>query len=340
MTGAPTDRTERVAALDVLRGFALLGILGANVPLFDMANLTEAETAFDDLVVGWRGAPFLAWVLVLVLNKMMAVFSMLFGAGVLLVVDNLDRKGLPVLGVHYRRNLLLLGIGLAHSALWFGDILVVYGLCALVLYPLRRLAVGALVGSAAAVWVLAFVVDGGSVEEYVVRALAMMLAGMALYRTGIILGRRPVDWYRRRATLLLGIGLPVVAAGWVAFEDGDAAAHVNNAAVPFVAVGYVCLVMAVCGAGRLPRLRARLAAAGQLALTNYLMQTVLGMSLLAVLNEVRGERVDAFWMMVVMVAVWAVQLAWSAPWLQRFRFGPVEWAWRSATYGQRQPFRG
>jgi len=40
------------------------------------------------------------------------------------------------------------------------------------------------------------------------------------------------------------------------------------------------------------------------------------------------------------VAVWAVQLAWSAPWLQRFRFGPVEWAWRSATYGRRQPFRG
>ncbi len=337
MTGAPTGRTERIAALDVLRGFALMGILAANVPLFDLDDMSAADAAFDDLVVGWWGAPFMAWLLVVVVNKMMAVFSMLFGAGVLLVVDNLDRKGVPAAGVHYRRNLLLLGIGLAHSVLWFGDILTVYGLCALVLYPLRRLPVPALIGSAAVVWALAFVVESGSADEFVVRALAMMLAGMALYRTGVITGARSVEWYRRRAIWLLAVGLPVAAVAW-AFDD-DVAVHVNNLAVPIVAIGYVCLVMAVCGTGRLPRVRARLAAAGQLALTNYLLQTVLGMAGLGVVDRLTGERADACWMMVVMLAVWSVQLAWSAPWLRRFRFGPVEWAWRSATYARRQPFR-
>ncbi len=337
MTGGPTARSERITAIDVLRGFALLGILGANVPLFGLADSSAIDAAFDDLEVGWTGAPFRAWLLVVVLNKMMAVFSMLFGAGVLLVVDNVERRGGSALGLHYRRNLLLLAIGLAHGALWFGDILTVYGACALVLYPLRRLPVPALFGGAGAIWALAFVVGTGSDEQYVVRALAMMLAGMALYRTGVITGARPTDWYRRWAVRTLSVGLSVVAVGW-SFDE-DVAVHVNNIAVPAVAFGYVCLVMAVCGAGRLPRVRGRLAAAGQMALTNYLMQSVLGLAALAVLDDWRGERVDALWMMVVMLAIWVVQLAWSDAWLRRFRFGPVEWLWRSATYRRFQPLR-
>ena len=88
-----------------------------------------------------------------------------------------------------------------------------------------------------------------------------------------------------------------------------------------------------------PRAQARLAAAGQMALTNYLMQTVLGMLSIGALNHLRGERVTAFWMMLATFTIWAVQLAWSAPWLRVFRFGPAEWAWRSATYRKVQRFR-
>ncbi len=334
----PVGRGDRIVAIDVLRGFALLGILGANIAVFDVDGLDGVSSAFDGLVVGAAGAPFLAFMLVLVLNKMMAVFSMLFGAGVLLVVGNLEQKGRSALGIHYVRNLLLMVIGLAHSWLWFGDILLVYGFCALLLYPLRRLGVPALLGSAAAVWALAFIVSPGSEDEYVVRALAMMLAGMVLFRTGVITGSRSTDWYRRWAAWSLGMGLPVCSLAWLA-DDSGLAEDVNNLGVPLVAFGYVCLVMWVCGADRIPRVRARLAAAGQMALTNYLMQTVLGMLLVGVLNEVRGERVTAFWMMVAMLSIWAAQLAWSAPWLRTFRFGPVEWVWRSATYRRVQPFR-
>jgi uncharacterized protein len=71
----------------------------------------------------------------------------------------------------------------------------------------------------------------------------------------------------------------------------------------------------------------------------YLMQTVLGVLLIGALNEARDERVTAFWMMLATFAIWAVQLAWSAPWLRAFRFGPAEWAWRSATYRRVQKFR-
>jgi len=63
------------------------------------------------------------------------------------------------------------------------------------------------------------------------------------------------------------------------------------------------------------------------------------MLLTGVLNDVRGERVTAFWMMVAMLTVWAVQVAWSTPWMRNFHFGPAERAWRSATYRRMQPFR-
>ena len=136
------------------------------------------------------------------------------------------------------------------------------------------------------------------------------------------------------------VGLPVCTVAWLfADRDEGLAADVNNIGVPFMAVGYVCLVMWVCLTGRMPRLQGRLEAAGQMALTNYLMQTVLGTVMLGWLNEVRGERVTVVWMMGVMLAIWVMQLGWSVPWMRAFRFGPAEWLWRSATYRRAQPFR-
>ena len=336
---APVGRVERIVAIDVLRGFALLGILVANITLFDVDGFDAVEQSFEDLVIGSAGAPFMVLLLIFVLNKMMAVFSMLFGAGVLLVTERIEARGDSAFGVHYVRNVLLAGIGLAHSALWFGDVLLIYGLSALFLYPLRRLSARTLLVTGAAVWLFAACV-ADPVAEYVVRAPAMMLVGMGLYRLGVINAGRDAAWYRMATRRSFAVGLPLCSVAWVFLEEQeDLALLVNNMGVPFMALGYVCLVMWICAEGRLPRVQARLAAAGQMALTNYLMQTVFGMLSIGALNHVRGERVTAFWMMLATFAIWAVQLAWSAPWLRAFRFGPAEWAWRSATYRRVQRFR-
>lgn len=123
----PVGRDDRNLAIDVLRGFSLLGILAANIILFDLDSFDVVEQSMDDLVIGISGAPFMVFTFVFVMNKMMAVFSMLFGAGVLLVTERIEARGESSLSVHYVHNLLLIGIGLAHSALWFGDILLIYG---------------------------------------------------------------------------------------------------------------------------------------------------------------------------------------------------------------------
>ena len=84
-------------------------------------------------------------------------------------------------------------------------------------------------------------------------------------------------------------------------------------------------------------LKTRLAAAGRMALTNYLSQTVLGtMVLVVALGEFTINRSG---LLVFVLGVWAVQLWWSQAWLSRFRFGPGEWLWRVATYRRGQPLR-
>ena len=123
----PLQRDDRIVAIDVLRGFALLGILGANIMFFDVEESYLQEDwsiIIDDLAVGASSIPFMIFTGVFVMNKMMAVFSMLFGAGIILMTERIEQRGDSSGNVHYTRNFLLLGIGIFHyNVLWFGDVL-------------------------------------------------------------------------------------------------------------------------------------------------------------------------------------------------------------------------
>lgn len=130
---------ERIASLDVLRGFALLGILVMNVQSFAMPLAAYLNpTVWGDLT----GANYLVWLVshLLADQKMMTLFSMLFGAGIVLFADRAAARGRSPARLHYRRVLWLLLFGAAHGyLLWYGDILFLYAVCALVLYPFRGL---------------------------------------------------------------------------------------------------------------------------------------------------------------------------------------------------------
>ena len=78
-------------------------------------------------------------------------------------------------------------------------------------------------------------------------------------------------------------------------------------------------------------------AAGRMALTNYLTQTVIGIAVLQGLFE--AEQLTRSGVAVFVVAVWTLQLWWSQAWLDRFHYGPAEWLWRTATYRRWQPLR-
>ncbi len=139
---APTRPAERIVAIDILRGFALLGILIMNIQGFAM----PAAAYFNPTVYGdLTGANRWVWTLshVFADQKFMTIFSLLFGAGIVLMSEKLDARGQRAWGLHYRRTFWLLLIGLAHAyLLWSGDILVAYALCGFWVYWLRRLRPG------------------------------------------------------------------------------------------------------------------------------------------------------------------------------------------------------
>jgi uncharacterized protein len=134
----PVAATERIASVDVLRGFSLLGILVMNI----YAYALPFGAYFNPLKGGGSSALDTGtwWVThVLFEMKFMTLFSALFGAGMVLMAERAEARGARAGGTYYRRLLWLLAIGLVHSyLLWWGDILVWYALCGLVLYPLRR----------------------------------------------------------------------------------------------------------------------------------------------------------------------------------------------------------
>ncbi|MBT8107642.1 MAG: DUF418 domain-containing protein, partial [Gammaproteobacteria bacterium] len=107
----------------------------------------------------------------------------------------------------------------------------------------------------------------------------------------------------------------------------------------FVALGHIGLVMWVARSGALRRLMDRFAAVGRMALTNYLAHSIILTTVFYGYGFGLYGSVPRFWQMGFVLAVVALQLLWSKWWLERYRFGPVEWLWRSLTYGQRQPMR-
>ena len=134
----PVAPGQRLAAVDVLRGFALLGILVLNIEFFALPK----GIYFDPRIAGgFTGLDLLAWKgsYVLFLEKFMSIFSMLFGAGLVLMSGRLETAGRSVRGIYYRRLLWLLLFGLAHGyLLWYGDVLYSYAVAGLLLFPLRR----------------------------------------------------------------------------------------------------------------------------------------------------------------------------------------------------------
>jgi len=111
-----------------------------------------------------------------------------------------------------------------------------------------------------------------------------------------------------------------------------------RASIP-VSLGWVGLVMLVCKKGVLGSVTSRLAAVGRTAFTNYLAQSVLCTTIFYGFGLGLYGDVERTGQILIVFAVWAVQLVVSPLWLRRFRFGPFEWAWRSLTYGRLQPMR-
>ncbi len=408
-----TDAARRIVTLDIVRGVAVMGILAMNIVAFAMPFQAYA----NPLAFGTDEAidfGVFAFNFVAVDGKMRGLFSVLFGASMLLVALRAEAAGGSPTLVTYRRLAWLLVFGMVHYYLiWFGDILIGYALVGMVAWAFRRMAPRALIGWAIALIAVQLAISGalasyahglaaavagpspgaadlnaweglsrevgvpsaaalredmalhlgpwtGIVDKQVTQkalmplfftfmfgweTLAYMLLGMAGLKSGFLTSEWSEVRYRKLALVCLLISVPAyVVLAALLFSDGFTVPGIFTysfaASVPLrpvMVLAFAALIILATRRGGW--LSQRIAAAGRAAFTNYLGTSIVmtfvfygwGLGLYGSLG--RAE----LWL--VVIAMWAVMLAWSKPWLDRFAYGPIEWLWRSLARWKLQPMR-
>jgi uncharacterized protein len=183
-------------------------------------------------------------------------------------------------------------------------------------------------------------------QHGLLECLGMMLLGMALLKQGVLTGEAPPRVYAGMMlggyALGLGVNLfetsnlvradfsvPSLIASYLTYDLGRIPMTLGHVGL----IGLLYRMPALSGAMR------TLAATGQMALTNYLAQSVICLFLFTGAGFALYGHLARHDLYYVVAAIWIAQLIWSPLWLRRFRFGPAEWVWRSLTYWKRQPLR-
>lgn len=358
----------RVAAIDALRGIALLGILTENLlAQFRISPWDTLLPAAERLTP--PSGPYDAFVArlvsVVIETKAMTLFALLFGFGIAA-----QRERLGSFGPRMARRLgFLLVLGLLHMfLLWSGDILALYAVAGVVAVLLSGLPTRPLLLVAVACLVVHelpvpypppftslddmlkyareaqnVAVSGGFAENVLFRLehprpiLAPLLQALprtvGLFLLGIGVWRSGLA--RAPRSVRPAHALVVVATGallaWTASNE--------NLAALVLALGYAALFISLHAQERVASVVAQVAPIGRMTLTSYLVQSVMfgalfgawGLGLFGRWGQARAATVG--------ILIFAAQALFASFWLRRYRLGPVEWLWRSVTLGAWQPLR-
>lgn len=405
---APVQPRNRIVTIDILRGFAIFGILLVNIEYFNQSvfnNVAElhAPATMLDQLARWFIAFFAE-------GKFYSTFSFLFGLGMAIQYLRAEEKGARFGPFWLRRMIVLLAIGIIHAYLfWPGDILIMYSILGIVLLLWRKAKPRTLL-----IWFFIFLllpllINAGLAGMVKVGEMAIGAEEMAkvfdeqimnyatlgvradkIYANGDFLEitqQRARDmmfmysvWpfmgFNVIAMMILGLNvgkrrifedipgnMPLIRKVWLwALIIGLVGNFVyvyfgemGNRAVPSLA-NLVSLTGQTFGAPALAlfymssltilaertiwRQRLQpLAKVGRMALTNYLLQSAICSILFFGYGFALYGKVGIALGVLLTIAIYAVNIMFSSWWLARFRFGPMEWIWRTLTYGKRQPLR-
>ncbi|TVQ12027.1 MAG: DUF418 domain-containing protein [Bacteroidetes bacterium] len=405
----PVQRQERVEILDLLRGFALLGIFMVNMPLMNAPFLVEmAEFSLWTDPVNEKAR----WIIdFFFTGKFYTLFSMLFGIGFYFFMKKADESGNSVLGLFKRRLGWLLAIGVLHVVLlWYGDILVFYALFGFLMLLFRKKSNKSLLIWAGCILLLPVLfstllvvfiklalsvpevaedmlagfeataihmqqlfdhlievyatgsfgeIVSARLEEYknilggilffFPNVLAMFLVGMVFARIRVfedIEANKP--FFRK----LLIYSLPAALFGcWLYATYAAQSSYImfewslvltiaglgfGGPAMTFV---YISLIAFCYQKSYFKTLSKAIQKTGRMALTNYLMQSVVATTIFFSYGLGLYGQVDIVQGMILVTGIYVVQVIWSHFWLKHYRFGPMEWLWRTLTYGKKQKMK-
>ena len=390
---SPTQSHERIEFVDILRGFALIGVLLMNMNAYSGHSFTIGQIAnsIDKVTV--------ILLQFLLQAKFYSLFSLLFGWGMATQLIRAKTRGTRFLPYYLRRNSILLGIGLIHALLiWDGDILVLYATLAFLLLLFRnRSPKTILLFSAACLSLSIVMVLPGETMDLVrswynqhtsflrQNTLSFELYGtgsylevlqlrkdqllsfysyfpywfgniFSMFLLGLYIGKRgifnnvPEHQSLIRKVMWVGLALGLVFNGIVLKTNIQptwlpetyhrlATSGARTIGAPALMLFYVSAIVLLARKESWKSRLVQLAPVGRMALSNYLMQSVLctlifygyGLGLYGEISPTVG--------LILSIFIYLGQMRFSAYWLERYQFGPVEWIWRSLAYGKRQPLR-
>ena len=174
----------------------------------------------------------------------------------------------------------------------------------------------------------------------------MMFVGMGLMRSGVLTGRHPMRVYQVLLGAGYGIGIPLNGyAAWLLLDSSfdPVVERFATCLYPLarlsVAVGHIALILILLQKGRLRWLTDRLAAVGQMSLTNYIMNSFVCALIFTGYGFGLYGRLERIELYALIFPLWTAQLILSPIWVRNFRHGPAEWILRSLTYWRWLPFR-
>lgn len=423
----PTQRAERISAMDTIRGFSLLGILLMNIIGFGLYKAYFDPTNSGGYT-GWDGKVW--WMNMLFFEgTMRGMFSMLFGAGILLFTARANNhpQGTAVTDLFFRRLMWMVLFGILHCylLLWDGEILYAYGIVGMFAFSFRHLAPQKLIWGTALILSVSTAMsfndfikgkenhaqakiveakkakgESPTTEEYMAAeewkgmekemkaspqqvkeemaarskgywsivkhklpenqymetdflyfigffdTLAMMLWGMAFFKWGILKGEKSKGFYWRMALIGYGIGIPInyFETYMIVHENFSILSFLHNFVTynfgrVSTTCGHIALIMLFVKSGVLPFLQKAFAAVGQMAFTNYITQSLICNFIFLGYGLSQYGKLARHELYFIVLGIWVFQLVLSPIWLRYFHFGPLEWAWRSLTYWEKQPFK-
>jgi len=377
------DVSKRNTNLDFIRGFSLLGILVINVISFGL----PITALFNHSTFGAES--LLDWVVIVISSvffeyKMMGLFSMLFGVGLMIFINNAKQKVKRPKLLSFWRNFLLLLFGVIHISIWEGDILIIYALCAFWIILFSQVQnnkitiffitflvfinllfinyIGSLYDASGNLileeaWVVA-ASEGGSLNfgkfwfpkepnwgnisglllvlDASNRAMTLMLVGILLYRLNIIQGTKGIDFYKKLMFYGFSIGLPFSIYSIYLLISSEYSAAVAITSRLWLALSVIPMVLGYVGLLTIMNIKlrkgitTRLRACGRVAFTNYITQTLISVVVLRGLFEI--GTFSRSQLIIYIFAVWGLQIYWSKPIVDNFKYGPLEWLLRKLTY--------
>jgi uncharacterized protein len=424
----PVANRNRIIALDVLRGVALLGILLINISIFALPD-DRTETMLQQ--PGSLNFNIALLITLVFEGKMRAMFSMVFGAGLILFVRDKEKNGRSSVVVFYSRMAWLAVFGLlhAHILLWDGDILYLYSVCGMVLFFFRNTKPTYLFAAMISVFTVeiamntyfysknrsqrldylqvqkiekqgfpltseqqdikdkwlekekGFYPDQEKLDKSVeikrsdystiakharhdivlqetkqvpvlmLDPLAFMFLGMALFRLGFFSGQFNNKTYILAVLIGYGLGFPIELYAWlntlkfpnqVQFLEENwvnISIYIYPLERILLMLGHVSLLMLLVKARWFNDFFDRLAAVGRMAFSNYIFQSIVCSFIFFGYGFGYFARIEYYQLFLIVIAIWIFQLIVSPIWLTYFKFGPLEWVWRSLTYWKRQPMR-